>query len=548
MAAVPSPTDLFGAGSPTETAERFESFKSALAESKARTDSHQFRPSGRFEGYEPAGPDADTVKAAGSALAEIDTIEKTASAEVLASIRPQLDAQRAALAEMTKDFTSSSPLSTGFVPFDLEAPAKLLLPRQTPLRNALPRTKGVGSARRFKRILGVSNLGVGGVPNQSIFFNSESTTNTFGGVSGLRRPNKIAYAADEKVVSYVEAGQSDSLTWRAQYQGTGFQDLRSLSQTSVLWAHLHGEERALLYGRGTLTGFAGALAAPSGVTGVAAAGGSLSSGTVYIKVTAVGGNGESVPSSEVSVSVTANQQVTVTVGTEPTGATGYNIYAASSSGAEVFQGTAHVNTFVISSLATGTAACPTVDSSADANGYDGLVPVLTDPSQAGYVKRLNAVFNTATPGSEFQAAFQAMWGLNRADPDEIWTYAGARVALSSLLTGSSTTGYRVNIDADGTNGHHLGTIVTGVQNEVTGKVVDLNVHPFMPAGVALIRSRTLPVPDSEVSNTNEVVNVQDYMAVEWPNVQMTYDVSTYQMGVLVHYAPAWSGSLVGIAN
>jgi hypothetical protein len=88
--------------------------------------------------------------------------------------------------------------------------------------------------------------------------------------------------------------------------------------------------------------------------------------------------------------------------------------------------------------------------------------------------------------------------------------------------------------------------VNGVANQITMKMLDLEVHPWMPAGCSLIHSTTLPVPDSEVSNTVEIVNVQDYMAVDWPVIAYTYDASTYLFGTLVHYAPAWSGLISNI--
>jgi hypothetical protein len=107
-------------------------------------------------------------------------------------------------------------------------------------------------------------------------------------------------------------------------------------------------------------------------------------------------------------------------------------------------------------------------------------------------------------------------------------------------------GYRLTINSDERSGATVGSVVSGINNQVTGRMVDFNVHPYMPLGASLIRSRTLPVPDSEVSNTAEVRNVQDYMSVEWPVIQFTYDQSTYWFGTLVHYAPAWSGMLLGL--
>jgi hypothetical protein len=55
---------------------------------------------------------------------------------------------------LSKEWTLTNPVSTGLVPYDLEAPAKLLTPRPTPLRNSIPRVKGQGGARRFKVISG----------------------------------------------------------------------------------------------------------------------------------------------------------------------------------------------------------------------------------------------------------------------------------------------------------------------------------------------------------------------------------------------------------
>lgn len=63
------------------------------------------------------------------------------------------------LEDLAKEWSLTNPISTGLVPFDLEAPAKLLTPRPTPIRNSTPRLKGQGGARRFKVISG-STLGL----------------------------------------------------------------------------------------------------------------------------------------------------------------------------------------------------------------------------------------------------------------------------------------------------------------------------------------------------------------------------------------------------
>jgi hypothetical protein len=41
----------------------------------------------------------------------------------------------------------------------------MLTPRPTPLRNRIPRKKGIGTSHRVKRILGYTGTGTGGVGN-----------------------------------------------------------------------------------------------------------------------------------------------------------------------------------------------------------------------------------------------------------------------------------------------------------------------------------------------------------------------------------------------
>jgi hypothetical protein len=523
------------AASGVEVAQRFEQYKSALAATHAKS----------AKGGLSFAPGEGIVKAAANeAIAEkVESLTKSLSPETVAAIQGQLDELKAAAGDVNKDWTTTAPNSTGLVPYDLEAPAKLLVPRLTPLRNSTPRSKGQGTARQFKRILGWSNSGTGGVADQNPFMDSQTQTATFGSLS-LRRGAKISYASDSKSVIYKEMGLSDSVSWKAQFAGQGFEDIRSLSQTALLWATFGGEERALLYGRGTDTGYAGAVSAPVVSAAASGATGSIPAATYSVKVTARGGFGESVPSSSASVVVASTNIVTVTVTTEPAGAYGYNLYFGPS-GSEVFQTSFTGNSVVLSTYTTGTAAVPVADSSASASAYDGFLTVQADPTQSGYVKRINSTLSTSNPGTEFQAAFLALYQAVKADPEQVWTDAGVMVEIGDLLKTSASSNYRIALSNDG-HGATLGSTVTGIENEVTRKMVDLQVHPYMPSGAALIRSLSLPVPDSEISNTAEVINVQDYMAIDWPVIQATYDQSTYLYGALVHYAPAWSGLLLGI--
>ncbi|MEU1731397.1 hypothetical protein [Streptosporangium sp. NPDC020145] len=561
--APPQPSEMFSDTSdPTQIAQRFEDYKGKLSasHSKAAQGDTAFVPG---QGIVVDGSRRQ------QALAErVEAITKGLSTDQLASVQADLDALKAVMGDIGKDLTLTSPLASGLVPYDLEAPAKLLVPRMTPLRNSIPRGKGQGTARQFKRILGWSNSGTGGVADQMAFMDSQSISTAFGPIS-LRRGAKISYAADEKSVKYVEQGLSDMVTWKAQFAGQGFQDIRSLSQTALLWATMGAEERAILYGRGG-SGYAGAVAAPTVTAAASGSGATIPTATYGVKVTSVAGGGESLPavaSGGLSVTVGQNIVITFTGGAEPTGALAYNVYVGTA-GSETFQGTfspltsGGTVTITLSSYAAGGAAFPAADTTSNSQGYDGFLAVLTDPAQTGYLKRVNGrIFDATTPANSlgdkpFQDAFVRLYGADAvgtmdkrlADPDEIWLDGNARRALGDYLKLNATSSaYRIALtEGDALSGARVGAVVNGVANQVTGKMVDLGVHPYMPKGASVIRSRNLPVPESEVSATSEVVNVQDYMAVDWPIIQFTYDASTYMFGTLVHYAPGWSGALLGL--
>jgi hypothetical protein len=554
----PTPSEMFSdTTEPTQIAGRFEALKTTLASSHQRTANKTFLPKAG-----PASHPSESAAVAEVMATKMDALTKGLDPTAAAGVQAELDAIKSTLADLGKDWTTTAPNANGLVPYDLEAPAKLLVPRMTPLRNRLPRnSNGKGLALHYKRITGWSNSGTGGVADQQAFFSSESDTASFGPLS-LRRPQKISYASDDKTVAYMEQGLSDLVTWKAEFAGRGFQDIRSASQMALLWASMGAEERALLYARGTSgNGFTGAVAAPTISASIANTGGTIPAGTYRVVVTARTGSGESVVSNEISaLTTTGTGSITFTVTAEPVGALGYNAYVTAAGGGvgtETYQASFVGTSFVLTAVAGGGAAAPVADTSANSKAYDGLLTVQADPTQSGYVKRVNAALTSDAP---FQDAFAALFGASiqpgggangdklLANPDEVWVDGNIQRKLGDYLTTQGSSNYRIALTGgEVSGGTVIGSFVTGIVNKVTGKMLELGVHPYMPLGAALIRSRTLPFEGSEVSNTAEVRNVQDYMSIEWPVVQMTYDQSTYWFGTLVHYAPKWSGMLIGLS-
>jgi len=261
------------------------------------------------------------------------------------------------------------------------------------------------------------------------------------------------------------------------------------------------------------------------------------------------------PSSTVVTSVGTSAgltavQVTITNDSSQTGALGYNLYAASTAaGPYYYAGRTGYNVGYITSQPS-TGPLTTVgagDSSAVATNYDGLLT--NTAASGGYVTRLNAALSTTNPGVEFQTAFASLYESVKGDPEEIWLNGFDRQQLSNaLLNNAANSSYQVFVQQNEMSGVNVGAVVSTITNEVTGSSVPLTVHPWFPQGNALIRQKNLPIPDSNVAETSVMVLPQDYVAVQWPVVQFTYDASTFEIGTFCHYAPAWNSLIQGISG
>ena len=545
----PKAADLFGDEvSPKKAAKRMDEFQDSLNKSFSLPNTNGLTPE-----QDP------------TAALEALAATKSLAPDAPSGLNNAIASQRLALQDMQKDITLTSPLSTSFAAFDLEAPAKLLTPRPTPLRNRIPRKKGVGTSHRVKRITGYTGTGTGG-QGQIWPGVSETTTTAFGSIN-FERGAKISYTSDDLILPYNSYSLSDSVSFDANFSGLGYQDLRQLSSTSTLYATMLMEERMMLMGRGTATGYAGALSAPTvTITKPSAATGqvALADNTYYVYVTADAGIsstgfGESVLTT-VSSQTTSSQVIKI-VATPVTGALGYNVYIGTTTGAAnaKYQGTfksttgfivgagstAVGDTIVYSTTSSILASRASSDTSAYATGYDGILTTVLG-ANTGYNNNINTTFSNTNPGTEFQTVFANLYNSVKADPDEVLLNGSDRKQLSDAIKGSANANYRLQISQDETSGVTYGSVVNGIVNETTGKSVPLTVHPWLPQGVAPVLSYTLPIPDTEVSDVWANYMVQDYMGIQWPVTQFAYEFSTYFRGTFFCVAPAWNGVVSGI--
>ena len=242
-------------------------------------------------------------------------------------------------------------------------------------------------------------------------------------------------------------------------------------------------------------------------------------------------------------------QVKITNDSSQTGAVGYNLYAASTAaGPYYYAGRTGYNVgYITSQPSTGpTCTVGAADQSTSSNNFDGIIPSLA--ASGGYVTRLNAPFSTTSPGSEYFTALASIYESVKADPDIIDLNGFDRLQLSNaIVNNAANSAYRVFIDnSAGMNNVGVGTVVTTLFNPVTGKALDLQVEPWLPQGNSIVRSTSIPIPNSHVTNPFYWAGPQDMAIVSWSPVQFTFDSSSILIGTLVSAAPQFSALVQGI--
>ena len=484
----------------------------------------------------------------------------------------------------------------GLVPFDLLAPSRLIYPVYTLFRNKFPRPAGQGASRQVYGLLGVSGSQTGGQGVVDISMPelvSSSVTGGFGGSSGnwpLNIPKTGSQTEYKLNVPYRFFGLTEGLSWLAQFEGQGFEDISALANLVLLQEMMLGEEYQMLAGTSQ---FLVAPGAPTLSTRLAGSNETaMAANTYYVRLTALNYFGETTGGTISSSVVVATGGVIDVVIPAVAGAQQYNVYVGTANsannqfiqvGTTVQAGVSYTGIQSANAVGgtrvtlQGTAATVNTYPAADTgtgggNRMEGLIPVLSGLSATGAGPYSNVGFESSnvwkggyinqSVGTHLSTnaiftALDAMWennglnnvspGIYKADPSEIVADGGdlMRLANDMLLQGNSLN-YLLNISQDQISGIRAGAAVAEFVNPVTRSTVKLTVHPWMSQGTALLMSYQLPQTWSHVDNAWEMTVVQDYISVAWPVIDATFRYSIFLLGSLVAHAPMYSGILQGL--
>jgi hypothetical protein len=471
-------------------------------------------------------------------------------------------------------FTENASATSGLTFYDLETGAKFIYPVLTPLRNMIPRVSGVGGIQANWRAITAIN-----------------TSGLRFGVSTANRGGALAVATTDYTASYKGIGVETSVDFEAQYAGQGFDDIRSAAAKTGLEALMLGEEAMILGGCGSLAlgttptptlsdvGTGGSLAANTAVSVVCVAltlDGIMNAsvaGGIQGQITRANtdgtsdtfGGGAAKPSTNATITTANDGNATHLLRASVTpvaGALGYAWFWGAA-GSEALGAITTINSLAIAAAATGTqtaASLGTADNSANALAFDGLIVQAVKAGSGAYIAtQASGTAGTGTPLTsdsaggivEIDAALKSMWDNHRLSPDTIWVNSQEALNISrKIVAGSATAAQRFVFESrqDAVGG---GIMVRSYLNRFSmqgGSVLDIRVHPNMPAGTLLMTTRSLPYPLAGVANVVQIRTRQDYYQIEWPLRSRRYEYGIYADEVLQNYFPPSLALITNIGN
>lgn len=483
-------------------------------------------------------------------------------------------------AELSKAWTQSNSATTGLTQYNLEGPAKLLVPVITPLRNMIPRVVTTGGIQaNWKAITG---------------FN---TTLASGGVSEGNRGRNLTTTVADYNAAFRGWGHEDSVTFEAQWAAEGYDDARARASDGLLKSVMITEEKLLLGGLGTWALGQGATPTVSTAT----SGGSIAGSTaVYVRAvplslagyyyakansqvlgqytatnadgttdTMNGGAGRASASGTVTTGSSGSAHTVSASTTAARGAVGYAWFAGTTDAAAslFFAGVTTINSIKLTELpSSGGQALPSDlasnDRSQDSYVFDGMLSIAMKSGTNAYYKAVaTGTAGTGTPLTsdtaggivEIDDMLQSMWDNYRIGPDAIWVSSQEALALGKkVLTGGTSAAQRFTFAAQ--QGQLVASrVIKGYLNPFSmdgAQEIPIRQHPNLPPGTILATTSALNIPYSltGVTDVFRVLLRRDYYQIDWPKRTRKDEFGIYADGVLQHYFPPSMGVITNIAR
>lgn len=490
-----------------------------------------------------------------------------------------------------KAWTQPANATTGIASYDLEAPAKMLFPVLTPIRNRTPRVSGKGGIQaNWRAITGIN-------------VNMLSP-----GVGQGNRGGVIASTTKDYTAAYKGIGLEDYVTFEAEYSAEGFQDIKATAVDNLLKGTMISEEKVMLGGN---TGLPLGLTPTPTVAGVAS-GGALADATYSLicvalnaeatwfmggfnngftgtqmaplidlttalvpqlitRINADGsqdtyGGGAARKSGNATAAVSGGGGAGSFTGsvTAVRGAFAYAWFFGSA-GTEKLAAITYINSVKLTALPnagnqTAASLSAAVDYSTNGLIFDGLLTFASDPAGGAYYKAMaTGGAGVGTPLTadgdggcvEVDSALQAFWDLYRLSPTRMYVATQEQRNLTKCaLMGKSNGAERVVIQAQPGNliGGRKAVSYLNKYTMAGAQEIPIELHPNMIPGTIMFETDELPYPLSNVINVKQIRYRRDYYQTEWPLRSRKYEYGVYADEVLQHFFPPSLGIITNIAD
>ena len=482
-------------------------------------------------------------------------MDPSISAATLDAVREALSKPVANGSDLAKATATTPGISTSSLlyGYNLEAPAKTLVPILTPLRNRLPRKGGGhGTAVEWKAVTAIN------------------TTNLDPGVAEGSRGTVPSISTATFSAGYRTLCFPGEVTLQSIWAAREFDDALNRGTVTTLQTTMLGEELILLGGNKT------AIGKPASVAFVdtdADASGSLTySTTYYYAVSALTLQGWNAGRTGIVAAADAIGETDARTGNHGTtasgagsdsttiswpavrGASAYNVYVGTTSTC-YYRATVTGNTYTLASAPSNTGHLPNAaDQTASATVFDGIIPQLEAAGSGAYFKDLaGAKLTPDNAGGvvEIDAMLKAIWDTARLGPKTILVSSQEALSITKAYLTTGATGALRVVPTVGANGLlTAGFFVASYLNKYVPAqpVVSIEVHPNMPPGKIVAIIETLPswYPDANVSGVFEVDVRQEYTQYDFAFTQLKREFGVYVDEVLKCYLPAACGVITGI--
>lgn len=496
-------------------------------------------------------------------------------------------------ANQLESFKKALDTTSGYTGYNLEREVKFRLPAYTVLRNRVAVDPGpvgptAGTAAVYKAQLGYNGFDFGSAMGTA-----------FGANGSEGSPQSTQIAADYKAQSIHGSVQLEAIDMGRQFTDPikdqsmfNLQTLMRVEELLVTGGNAYALGSPVITGAGG--GVGATFAAGTWTVKVSAISleGALRNATSGVTPVANVAAGEGVPGSvDIVVGVGGNLYLDVSWPVVQ-GAVGYKIYCESAVGSgtpflldpateitykdddafvpeqtgQKYMGVNHVR---IIAPPAGVIPPPTLDGSANTNQFEGYIAWATKTTMYGtnlssagervFIDMDGAAFTAENSGiKEINNALQRLWLLYHTAPTLMVGSAATVRSITNKVTGNNNVSMMLVGNQSGNiqqQNKFIGGIMVGgytnmyAQNAGMTTLIDIIAHPYMPDGILLLLSETLPPDTYRFAQDSrcfalDVLRPYNYFPLASVNRNINFDI--WFLETLKCYYPTAQAAIAGI--